>query len=244
MTEKLSILISDDNYSITKTMKLILERENFKVETTNDGLEAIEKVKIKNFDIIFLDIKMPNINGVDALKEISKIKPNSIVIMMTAYSVDELINEAFKWGANAILHKPIDVKYLLKTISKAINKKTGNLILIVDDDPGFCLTIDKIFSRKGYNVSVAHNGEDAVRMVMEKPYEVILLDMKLPTINGFTTFLEIKKINSRINFIMITGYKEEMSELAENAIIENALTCLYKPLNMELLFDLIDKILY
>ncbi|KKM02206.1 hypothetical protein LCGC14_1786730 [marine sediment metagenome] len=244
MTENVSILISDDNLSLTKTMKLILEHENFKVETTNDGFEAIEKVKNENFDIIFLDIKMPNINGVDVLKKIKKIKPNSIVIMMTAYSVDELINEAFKWGAIKILHKPIDIKNLLKSISKAIHQKTGNLVLIVDDDPGFCLTIEKIFSRKGYNVSVVHNGEDAIRIVKEKPYEIILLDIKLPTINGFETLLEIKKINSEINNILITGYKEKMSEFAEKAIIENAITCLYKPLNLELLFDLIDKILY
>ena len=67
--------------------------------------------------------------------------------------------------------------------------------------------------------------------------------MKLPTINGLETYLTIKKINPQIIAIMMTGYRQEMAELVQEAINNNAYTCLYKPLDIEILLELIDKIL-
>ncbi len=89
--EKTNILIVDDNVGLAETLSFILEIKGYGTGIAKDGNEAVEKVKNKFFNIIFMDIKMPLMNGVEAFKEIKKISPSSIVFMMTAYGVEELI---------------------------------------------------------------------------------------------------------------------------------------------------------
>ena len=99
MEEKASILIVDDNISLFKTMSFILGRKGYAVTTAENGLEAIERVKERPFDMIFMDIKMPILDGVETYKRVKKVRPEAVVMMMTAYTVDGLVQEALKEGA-------------------------------------------------------------------------------------------------------------------------------------------------
>ena len=93
-----SILIVDDNIGQCKTMSFILKRNGYAVTTADNGSEALAIVEKKPFDIIFMDIKMPLMNGLEAYKQVKKIRPEARVIMMTAYAVEDLVQEN-------ILHK-------------------------------------------------------------------------------------------------------------------------------------------
>jgi DNA-binding NtrC family response regulator len=233
----------DDNISLRKTITFILKRKGYNVNTDKDGLEAIARVKESSFDIIFMDIKMPLMNGVETYKRIKKIRPDAIVIMMTAYSVDELIQEAIKEGAYGVLYKPLDLEKVIKLINETLEKKEGGFILIVDDDLSFSSTLKNILTKREYVVGIANSGEEAVSMAQEKDYHVMLIDMKLPTINGLETYLAIKKVNPKVVAIMMTGYRQEMDDLVLEAIQNTAYTCLYKPLDMNNLLKLIEEIL-
>ena len=102
MNEKISILIVDDDIGICKTMSFILERKGYAVATAKDGLEAIEMVKEKSFDIIFMDIKMPIMDGVEATRQIMAARPTPIVIV-TASDVGPTSVTAFRaLGAGAV----------------------------------------------------------------------------------------------------------------------------------------------
>ena len=243
MDEKASILIVDDNLSLCKTMTLILRRKGYDATSAKDGYEAIVKVKEGSFDLIFMDIKMPLMDGVETYKEIKKIRPDSVVFMMTAYAVEDLIQEALKEGAYGVLYKPLDMEKIFSFIKTAKEAKHGGLILIVDDDPGFTTTLKNILSKRGYSVAVAQTGEAAISKVQGDNFCLILIDLKLPTINGLETYLTIKKIKPEIMAIMITGYRQEMADLIQDALNNSAYTCLYKPLDIEFLLNLIDKIL-
>ena len=162
---------------------------------------------------------------------------------MTAYTVDELIQEALIEGAYGILYKPLDMNNVLSLIEKARESKEGGFILVVDDDPGTTITLRNILSKRGNIVGIAHTGEEAISLAHEKEYDVIIIDMKLPTINGLETYLAIKKIDSKIVAIMMTGFRQEMGDLVEAALTNNAYTCLYKPLDIDLLLKLIDNVL-
>ena len=96
---KTSIMVVDDNVGLTKTMSLILKKQGFTVLTAHNGLDAIHQIEegVK-VDIIFMDIKMPEINGVETFKRLKKIVPNATVIMMTAYAVEDLVQEALEEG--------------------------------------------------------------------------------------------------------------------------------------------------
>ena len=242
MEEKTSILIVDDNISLCKTMSFVLERKGYAVSTAKDGLEALVRVEENPFDIIFMDIKMPLMNGVETYRKIKKIRPETAVMMMTAYAVEELIQEALQEGAYGIVYKPLDIKKVVAVIEEVRKDKEGALILVVDDDPGTCIVLKNILTRKNYEVGIAYTGEEAIAMAKEAVYDVIFIDMKLPTINGLETYLRIKEINPKVVAIMITAYRQEVTDLVEEALKNDAYTCLYKPFDMSKLLKLVDEI--
>jgi len=242
MEKRTNILIVDDNISLAKTTSLILKRKGYEVTTAPDGLAAIKKMKERPFDLIFMDIKMPLMDGVQTYRKIKKIRPETIVIMMTAYAVENLVAEALKEGAYGIIYKPFDIEKMISLIGKSRKKKQGALILIVDDDPGTCTTLKNILLKKGYRVGIAHNGEKAITMTQEKTYDIIFIDLKLPTINGLEVYLKIKEIDPKLVAIMMTAYRKGMTDLVEEALNNDAYTCIYKPLNMEEMLRLIEEI--
>ena len=243
MEKRANILIVDDNISLAKTMSLILERKGYEATTARDGPSAIKRVEERPFDLIFMDIKMPLMDGVQIYRKIKKIRPETIVIMMTAYAVENLVAQALKEGAYGIIYKPLDIEKMISLIEKSRKKKQGALILIVDDDPGTCTTLKNILLKKGYRISIAHDGEKALTMTQEKTYDIILIDLKLPTINGLEVYLKIKEIDPKLVAIMMTGYCKEMTDLVEEALNNDAYTCIFKPLDIEKLLMLVEKIL-
>jgi two-component system response regulator HydG len=239
---KASILIVDDNISQVKTMSFVLRRKGYAVATAVNGAGAVETVQHRPFDIIFMDIKMPLMDGVETYKRIKTVRPETVTVMMTAYAVEDLIQEALQQGAYGVIYKPFDIEKVLTLIEGATVGKEGALILVVDDDPGTCVSLKNILVRKGYEVQVAHTGEEAIAVAEEKAYDIIFIDMKLPTINGLETYLAIKKINPKSVVIMMTAYRQEVADLVEEALKHSAYTCLYKPLDMANVLMLVDSI--
>ena len=242
MEKRANILIVDDNISLAKTMSLILKRKGYEATTAPDGLVAIKRIKERPFDLIFMDIKMPLMDGVQTYKEIKKIRPETIVIMMTAYAVENLIADALKEGAYGIIHKPLDIEKMISLIEESRKKKQGALILLVDDDSGTCTTLKNILLKKNYRIGIAHDGEKAIAMSREKTYDIVFIDLKLPTINGLEVYLKIKEIDPKLVAIMMTAYRKEMDELVEEALNNSAYACLYKPFNIEEILRLLEEI--
>jgi len=223
-------------------MFLILNRKGYTVATAKNGMEAIEKIKERSFDIVFIDIKMPFMNGVETYKKIKKIKPGTVVIMMTAYSVEDLVQEALREGVYGVIYKPLDIEKVLVIIDRVKKLKQGALILVVDDSPGICNTLRNILFKKGYKVDIAPTGEEAIARAKELKHDFIFIDMKLPTINGLETYLAIKEVNPEVVAILMTGYRYDMAELVQQALENNAYSCLYKPLDMDEVLRLINEI--
>ena len=242
MKERAKILIVDDNDSLCKTMSFVLGRKGFEVETAKDGVEAVEKVRERGYDIIFMDIKMPLMNGVETYKKVKEVRPGSVVVMMTAYAVEELVQEALDEGAHGIIYKPLDFEKVINLISKAMEEKEGTLIMVVDDDPGTCITFKNILLKRNYKVGIAHTGEEAIGLAKERAYDIIFIDIKLPTINGLETYMAIKDINPEAVAVMMTGYRQEVADTVEEAMNNKAYTCLYKPLDMGEVLNLVNEI--
>ena len=116
MDRTANILVVDDNDSLCRSLSLVLGRKGYAVSTARDGPEAIQRVKERPFDILFIDIKMPGLNGVQTYKRIKKIRPEAVTMMMTAYAVEELVKEALRNSAFTCLHKPLDLDQVLSLV--------------------------------------------------------------------------------------------------------------------------------
>ena len=121
MTEQVNnILVVDDEPGIRMTLAGILDDEGYNVVVAEDGYKGIEAAKKTNFKVALLDVRMPGINGIETFKEIKKISPDTVVFMMSTFFVKYLMKEAVKLGAQAILHKPLNMEMVLRVIKKGI----------------------------------------------------------------------------------------------------------------------------
>lgn len=116
--EKTSILIVDDDPGITETMHDIFTEMEYDVTVARNGYAAIKVIKENTYDIAFIDIKMPEINGVETFQKIKKLNNPPKVILMTAYSVEDLIEKAKEEGVYAVVYKPLDIEILIHLIKK------------------------------------------------------------------------------------------------------------------------------
>jgi len=120
MSEKGRILVADDEESHRIMLRAVLQEEGYEVAGAADGPEAIRAVEQEPFDLILLDIRMPGMDGIEALMEIRRISPYVPVLMMTAYASVKTAVEALKAGAFEYLIKPLDIEELKILIEKAL----------------------------------------------------------------------------------------------------------------------------
>ena len=120
------ILIVDDDKSIRKTLRDILEFEKYDIDEAADGLECVVKIKQNQYDVIILDVKMPRMDGMEAIDKIQDIHPELPVIMISGHGNIDTAVEAVKKGAFDFIQKPPDLNRLLITLRNALDK--SNLI--------------------------------------------------------------------------------------------------------------------
>ena len=240
MNEKLKILIVDDNVEFSMNMKDILEIKGYDATTATSGHEALELVRENGYHLALMDIKMPVMNGVETFKKIKNIALDTPVIMMTAFSVEELIQESLQNGAFGIIKKPVDFDKLFNLIEMATDM--SSMILMADDDKNICENIKGLLVEKGYNVKIATDGDSAIERARENKFDVMILDMKLPPLNGLETYLAIRNIRPNLTVIIITGYKKELNVMIEDTIQKGAYLCIEKPIDLDWLISVLEEI--
>jgi two-component system response regulator HydG len=237
MSEKTKILVVDDNEEFCQNVTDILELHDYEVISAYDGLKAMALVIQSDFSLVLMDIKMPVLDGLKTFRKIRQIAPNTPVIMVTAYAVEELVRDALREGAYGFLKKPIDFDELLRLITQATGK--GAMVLVADNDRDLCANLKEVLSDRGYRVNVAYDGNMALEEATKNNFDVVLLDIVLPMLNGLETYLAIREFRPDVVAIVITGYRQEMSELVQQALQENVCTCLEKPIDIDKLLSLL-----
>ena len=116
------ILIVDDETPIRRTLRDILEFEQYEVEEATDGLDCIAKVQKEKFDVIVMDIKMPRMDGIEALERLQILSPETPVIMVSGHGTIDTAVEAVKKGAFDFISKPPDLNRMLITVRNAIER--------------------------------------------------------------------------------------------------------------------------
>ncbi len=116
------ILIIDDEKSIRNTLKDILTFEKHSVDTAEDGKEGLQQATDNSYDIIFCDIKMPQMDGIEVLENLIQIRPEVPVVMISGHGTIETAVEAIKKGAFDFIQKPLDLNRIMITLKNALDK--------------------------------------------------------------------------------------------------------------------------
>ena len=121
--QKYKILFVDDDEQILQIVGQFLDRCGFDVTTEPNGLKAIEKVRATHYTVVFTDLIMPELNGMDLLKQIKEISPQTEVIVVSGYGTIESAIEAMKLGSYDFLQKPINFDRFKILIDRIIEKR-------------------------------------------------------------------------------------------------------------------------
>jgi DNA-binding NtrC family response regulator len=116
-------------------------------------------------------------------------------------------------------------------------------ILIVQDNISPFKTMAFILERKGYIVAIAKDGSEVIAKVKDHPFDIILLDIKVPFMDGVETYKRINKILPQAAAIMMTAYRQEIANLVAQTLKSTALTCLGKPIDIEKTLTSVDGVL-
>jgi DNA-binding NtrC family response regulator len=239
MTDKLKILIVDDEDSLRLSLASILELEGYEVETAEDGYKAIELAKKKDFNILFSDIRMPGITGNETFKEIKKIKPDIIGVMMTAYALNDLIIDALNTGAFACLSKPFEIETVLSTIKDITSRPFA---VVIDKEAN----VDQKFlnSLKNSGLNVASSEIDSSKidfMFKHKPdILIVAINSKEEEQKTLTILKKLKDLFGKIPKTVIIE-KEQNASFMDEAQALGSVNFIDKPIDIKQIFDLLGK---
>jgi len=221
------------------SLKNVLIMKGYDVSLAEDGNQALEAVRNSRFKVIFMDIKMPGMSGVETFIKIKEIDPQVTVIMMTGYAVEDEIKIAIREGAYTVVYKPFEMNHVLKVVEDCLDGRT--LILAIEEGSEMRAKLKPFFEKKGFKVTVVNTGEECVKCVHEKKFQIIILNMQLPGIDGLETLRRVKTIRPDVGVIMITAESEE--NLIQKAMEQGSSACIRRPYNLQDFINLINECL-
>ncbi len=236
--EAIRILVVDDEPGMRKSLADILLDEGYEVEVAEGGQKAVELCSQKAFDVVIMDVRMPGLDGVEALRQIRAHQSGTRVILMSAFGVDDLKYQALDEGAIAFLEKPLDIDAVVELIENAAE----TAILVVEPEETLQTELQNSLKAHGYRVTTANSPHDALVLLEQIRFDIILIDMELPTMSGLDLYLAIKRLTPAALAIMISGAEAEFLELAQKAVDQTAYTFVQKPLDLEHLLHLLERI--
>ena len=232
------ILVVDDETNMRATLADILSDEGYRIDTAADGLSAVEMCAQQNYDVVLLDVRMPGIDGVEAFRRIRRHNESIRVVMMSAYSKDDLKRAVLDEGAIAFLSKPLDIENVIGLIQDV--RETS--VLVVEGDVAVADQLRESLKKQSYWVKVTSSPHDALELAEQIHFDIVLIDAQLPTMNGLELYLAIKKLSPGSVAIMVSGVEEEFENIAREAVRQTAYTFVHKPLDMDNLFRLLKRV--
>ena len=242
--KKYRVLLVDDEEEFLTATSRTLQRRNLDVDVAPNGVTALELVRQNRYDVIVLDVKMPDIDGIEVFRIIHLKHPGLPVILLTGHvSIDDAFHTA-RDGIADYLSKPIDMDHLTELIFEVVTEWpevgeddttnaeiAGNLspvrVMLIDDEVEFLNSMSRVLERRGMEVLTAESGEQGLASLHTELVDVVVLDVKMPGMDGLEVLRRIKTDFPSVQVIMLTGHPSH--DAAMEAIRQGAHEYLEKP---------------
>jgi signal transduction histidine kinase/ligand-binding sensor domain-containing protein/CheY-like chemotaxis protein len=193
------IAIVDDTPENRVLLIRLLESTGFEVAEATNGLEAVELWRRWRPDLIFMDQRMPLMDGSEATRAIRAEDPNTIIIALTASAFEHEREAILAHGANEFVVKPYAEERIFEVIARhlgvryAYDKPIGHRVLLVDDDAITRHVARAMLVGLGLEVSEASSGVQALDRLENGAFDAVLLDVEMPILDGHATVLQIRE---------------------------------------------------
>ena len=203
----LHILVVDDDRDFADGLADALELHGHRVERAFTGEEAIDRSREEDFDVIFMDVKLPGKDGFQCILDVRSCKPKVKVVIMTGYTAAHLMELARANGAWLTLRKPLNIRRVLEMLNVT---GTCGSVLIADDDPDFAESLCESLEARRYRAFVARDGQEALDYLRtHDDVSALVLDLQMPGKTGLQVFRELKKEGRPLPTVIVTGHPVE-----------------------------------
>jgi two-component system response regulator HydG len=224
------VLIVDDDRDHAESLADVLDMRGHDVEMCYTGEDAVIRFRDGDFDFVLLDVKLPGIDGLETFLQIKSIRATARVMMMTGYSVEQVVAQAIEGGALGVLNKPFAATQLLEVLADI---KPRSVVLLADDDPDFVDSIEPILTSAGYAVRTAGTGVEALRQVLQGGIDCLILDLHLPEMSGPQVYAQLLETGRAVPTVLVTGGAADEQSVAD--LSAAACDVLYKPFDPQAL---------
>ncbi|MDR2340499.1 MAG: response regulator [Deltaproteobacteria bacterium] len=259
----LTALAVDDNSTALELMEEALAKQGISCATALSGQDALSYLEStqKKPDIILVDWKMPGIDGLETVRCMRRVEglKDTVIVMLTSYNRDELLTPAKEAGVSKVLTKPLTDSYLHDSLMEFFSKDRkqrngpkkgkkdeivkaikGSKILLVEDNEVNQLVASKILGNVGMDVKIASNGREAVDMVSNGNFDLVLMDIQMPIMDGLTATKLIRaQGNQDIPIVAMTAHA--MSSDRDLSLQAGMNDHVNKPINVGELFQTLAK---
>ena len=240
MSDKKTILLIDDEIDLQQLVKIALKSRGYEVETANNGLEGLEKLKTLTPHLIILDLNMPKMGGLVFYQKIcdSSNKPKYSVLILTARAnmaklFQEFVIDGFKT-------KPFEIDELLDEVDTIINTKFGIVkkikmsgveraarVCIVENDPQALKEIGDAFLKSGYVVSSVGTGSEAIEYIYGNLPDIAVVKLSIPVIAGDLVILQLKRMAraQNVKFILYINHQAEKTVVIDRISTKAGIDC-------------------
>jgi len=240
----LRLLVVEDNIDNQNLARLLLERAGYKVDIAVNGREALEKCAAFNYDLVFMDIQMPEMDGHEAAFQLRKTAAykKTPIIALTAHGLDSDIMKSLSLGMNAHITKPLKKKVLFDALEKWLDHRRK--VLVADDNPdNIELLALYLKGETDLRLYRAADGRQALDLLARNSFSLVLMDMEMPVMDGLTAVRTLRTIPGGKE-IPVLGFSAE----SDPARIKDCLAAgftdyLVKPVKKEALLEKIRKYL-
>lgn len=256
------MLLVDDSHEIAQAVSFYCGAKNIDCRAVDNGQEGLERIRKDKFDLILLDIAMPEFTGIDIIKSIKQegsIESKNLVVF-TASTNRRMLDEIKNSGVKEILRKPCSLNDLTELIEKyrpttninqnhleTLNRMNGinplTRILLVDDDKDHLKLFTMILEGEGYSVDAYADPVTALENFRPNYYDLALLDYLMPHLTGLELYRRIRELDSRMKGFIITATHEQLTDIEDKSQSPVNLKVIRKPISNEDLLTKINSIL-
>jgi CheY-like chemotaxis protein len=247
------VLIVDDEAEFRAALGDRLRREGFDALEAANGLEALAQITRVRPGTIVLDLTMPRLGGIEALKWIRALDSTIRVIIVTGTDDTELHRQALSLGAVAVFMKPLRGADLVAALATApppaappppaasVSAPPTSKILVVDGEPEVRATLEELLKGQGYETRSAGDGPSGVRAMLDWWPDVVLLDIGMPDLWGISTVPVIAALAPSTKVILVTRTTGE--EISRQALAHGAFDYVTTPVDFTRLAQAIEAAL-
>lgn len=226
----LRILVVDDEPAVLMTLAANLELEGHHVIEAPGPQQALELAQRVEFDVLLTDVRMPGMNGIELYRALRKQKPALRAIVMTAFAVEELVDQGLQEGVYTVLRKPFDPLALSALARRAAR---GGVVLVVDDNAEVAQSIAAALESAGIPALEAYSGAAALEQLGSTVVDTCLVDLVMPDVDGAALCREVRAKAGDVVLLAMTG--NNVPQLVNEASRAGSYACLRKPFDVEAL---------